>query len=111
MRTPDGRECSFYYADYYRGKTTQECRLIGRNPEGGRWRPHLCKTCRVPEILRHNGCEHLALEGRVVRSFFGLVERVEVYAICTKHMKEVTNPEVGCGECHGAIADLLRSIE
>ena len=30
MRTPAGTECPYYYADYYRGRSKQECRLIDR---------------------------------------------------------------------------------
>lgn len=100
MRTPAGKECRFYYADHYRGSEKQECRLIERNPEGGRWRPSHCNTCPVPDILRQNACPHLALEGKVKKSLLGLRERVRVYAVCTKHMVEVSAPEVGCGHCH-----------
>lgn len=103
MRTPAGKECKFYYADYFRGSETQECRLIKRNPEGGRWRPSLCNTCPVPDISRQNACPHLALEARVDRSWLGLRERVKVYAVCVKHMTEVAEPAVGCGQCHEAL--------
>ncbi len=100
MRTPAGKECKFYYADYYRGNETQECRLIARNPEGGRWRPGLCSRCPVPDILQRNACEHLVIEARVQRSMLGLQDRVKVYAVCSKHLVEVARPEVGCGHCH-----------
>lgn len=107
MKTPAGKECRFYYADYYRGNQKEECRLIGRNPDGGRWRPGHCHTCPVPDILRQNACPHLAIEGKVVRSLLGLRERVEVYAVCTKHLIEVSAPEVGCGHCHEEAALVL----
>lgn len=106
MRTPAGKECKFYYADYFRGSEKQECRLIERNPEGGRWRPSLCKSCPVPDILRQNACSNLVLEGRVRTSLLGLREQVEVFAVCTKKMAQVERPEVGCGECHLELKDL-----
>ncbi len=108
MKTPAGVECPFYYADYHRGKQKEECRLIARNPEGGRWHARLCHTCPVPAILRQNACEHLVLEGRVERTWFGLREQVHVYAVCAKHLLEVQAPEVGCGHCHD---DLARWLE
>ena len=36
MRTPANTECPYYYEDFYRGRSTQECRLVGRNPWGDR---------------------------------------------------------------------------
>jgi hypothetical protein len=100
MRTPAGKECRYYYADYYRGREKQECRLLELNPDGGRWKPSLCSSCPVPDILRQNACPNLVLEGRVHKSFLGLREEVKVYAVCTHKMTEVENPAVGCGECH-----------
>jgi hypothetical protein len=100
MRTPAGKECRYYYEDYFRGHSKQECRLLEQNPNGGRWKPGLCRTCSVPDILRQNACPNIVLEGRVHRSMLGLRERVQVYAICTRKMTEVENPAVGCGECH-----------
>ena len=103
MRTPAGKDCSFYYEDYFRGKQQRECRLIERNPDGGKWHPNLCKTCPVPGIQLANGCPHLVLEGKVASSFFGLRERVKVFAACTKTAREVKEPHIGCGECHEAL--------
>jgi hypothetical protein len=109
MRTPAGKECRFYYADYHRGNQKQECRLIARNPDGGRWRPSHCGACPVPDILRQNACAHLALEARVERSFLGLRERVKVFAVCTKHLVEVPSPAVGCGRCHEEIMQIINN--
>jgi len=100
MRTPAGKECKFYYADYYRGRQKQECRLIARNPEGGTWKPSHCNTCPVPAILRQNACPNLVIEGKIDKSMLGLRERVKVYAVCSKYLTEVDQPEVGCGHCH-----------
>jgi hypothetical protein len=100
MRTPAGTECPYYYEDFYRGRSTQECRLIGRNARSEPWEPKLCARCPVPTILRANACPHMVLEARVVRRWLGLVRRVEVYAVCTEYQVEVENPYVGCGHCH-----------
>ena len=100
MRTPAGKECRYYYEDYFRGHAKQECRLLEQNPKGGRWKPSLCNTCPVPDILRQNACPNIVLEGHVHKSMLGLREQVRVYAICTRKMAEVENPAIGCGECH-----------
>lgn len=100
MKTPSGKECRFYYEDYFRGREKQECRLLLKNPSGGRWKPNHCSTCPVTEILRQNACPTLLLEGRIEKTLFGLREQVKVYAVCTQKMVEVENPAVGCGECH-----------
>jgi hypothetical protein len=107
MRTPANTECRYYYEDFYRGRSTQECRLIGRNPRSERWEPKLCARCPVPAILRANACPHMVLEARVVRRWLGLVHRIEVYAVCTEHQVEVTDPYVGCGHCHPRAATVL----
>ena len=28
MRTPAGKECQYFYGDYYRGRNQEECRLL-----------------------------------------------------------------------------------
>lgn len=106
MKTPAGKECKFYYADFHRGANRQECRLIDRNPEGGKWKPSHCNTCPVPNILLQNGCPNLILEGKVESSLLGLRERIRVYAVCTKTQREVDNPIIGCGECHSELSDV-----
>jgi len=111
MRTPAGSDCHFYYADFYRGRSTQECRLIGRNPRSERWEPKLCARCPVPDILHANACPNMVLEARVVRRWLGLVRRVEVYAVCTKYQLEVDDPYVGCGHCHPQAAAILNALE
>jgi hypothetical protein len=100
MLTPAGKECKFYFEDYFRGREKQECRLLERNPNGGKWKPSLCQTCPVPDILRQNACPNIVLEGRVHKSLLGLREQVKVYAVCTHKMTEVADPAIGCGECH-----------
>ena len=68
MRTPSGRECKYFYADYFRGKETQECRLLGANPASDAWKPALCQTCPVPAILLANACPNLVMRARVGKS-------------------------------------------
>ena len=103
MKTPFGKECKYYYADYFRGKNTQECRLVQANPASASWKPALCQTCPVPDILMANACPNLALRGRVGKSMFGLLQKVQVEAACREYRVEVSNPQVGCGHCHEAL--------
>jgi len=100
MITPAGAECRYYYADFYRGRDTQECRLIAQNRASEPWQPNLCKSCPVPGILRANACPNLVLEGQVRRGLLGLTRRVTVSAVCSKHLVKVASPHVGCGHCH-----------
>ena len=110
MLTPAGKECRYYYADYFRGREMQECRLVGRSRQSGAWTPSLCRACPVPSILRANACPNMVLEGKVVRALFGLRTRVQVTAACSRHLVEIAHPHVGCGHCHeqGPGPDLLR---
>jgi len=110
VKTPYGQECRFYFQDYFRGRSKQECRLlarnavarnaVARNAASERWEPSLCRACPVPAILRDNACPNMALEAQVKRGFLGLTRRVEVLAVCTLTATEVREPRVGCGHCH-----------
>src|SRR5438045_1612368 len=100
MKTPAGTECRFYYQDYYRGRETQECRLLAENPKSDPWYPGLCHHCPVPRILQANACPNLILEGRVEKGFLGLGKRVVVTAGCREQLVDVPEPQVGCGHCH-----------
>jgi hypothetical protein len=111
MRTPAGTECSFYYADFHRGRAKQACRLIERNPEGGRWEPDLCARCPVPRIQLANACPHMILEGRVRKGLLSIGRRVEVSAYCLRSMQDVPEPEIGCGQCHLDIPDIQPPLE
>jgi hypothetical protein len=106
MKTPAGKECKYYFADYYRGREKEECRLIDRNPDGGRWRSSLCRGCPVPDILSQNACPNLILEARVHKSMLGLREQVKVFAVCSKFVIEVEAPAVGCGHCHEELENI-----
>ncbi len=110
MKTPAGFECRYFYANYFRGRNQQECRLIGTNPaDGERWTPGLCRDCPVPRLLRVNACQHLLLDGRVVKTWGGLGRKVVVAATCSKSLVEVPHPETGCGHCHEDLDKLLPS--
>lgn len=100
MKTPAGFECRYFYGNYYRGRSQEECRLIGNAAPPKNWTPDLCRTCPVPAIQRANACPNLVLTGEVERSWLGLKRRVKVNAHCTKSDQHVAEPEVGCGLCH-----------
>ena len=99
MKTPAGKECPHFYGDYYRGRNVEECRLL--KASGQPWTRDLCATCPVPDIARANACEFLKLTATVERPITALFQRrVRVSAYCEKSKKNVTEPHVGCGECH-----------
>jgi hypothetical protein len=99
MRTPAGKECHFYYENFHRGRSIQECRLIQRNLESPRWQPSDCSKCPVPEILQANNSPNLVLQATVHKGFLGFNRRVEVKASCSRHLIPVHNPHVGCPKC------------
>jgi hypothetical protein len=99
MRTPSGIECKYFYGDYFRGRSQEECRLL--KAAGETWTPDLCKTCPVPGIARANACEFLRLRGSVSRPLSAAFQRrVQVVAFCEKTNLDVKEPHIGCGECH-----------
>jgi len=99
MRTPAGKECRYFYGNYFRGRQTEECRLL--QASGQRWSRDLCGSCPVPDVLRANACEFLRFEATIGRPLSaGLQRRVRMTARCEKVGREVTEPEIGCGECH-----------
>jgi hypothetical protein len=107
MKTPFGKECTYYYADYFRGKSTQKCRLIEANPTSAPWKPALCQACPVPDILQANGSANLVLRARVSRSMLGILQKVEVTATCREHHVEIANPKKGCDRCRAEAARLI----
>lgn len=99
MITPAGNECRFYYEDFYRGNSEQECRLIDKNPRSVSWEPKDCSNCPVPEILMANNSPDLVLEGLIKKGVLGMGRRVEVTAFCSRHLIDVDKPEAGCPQC------------
>jgi hypothetical protein len=98
MTTQWRPNCEFFYEDHYRGRDEMDCRLLARNPVRQQWAIGLCRTCPVPRILQANRCPNMILEARVESRF--LRRRVTITAFCTKAMREVAEPMVGCGLCH-----------
>lgn len=98
--------CRFYYEDYHRGRETLECRLP-KSRDSLRWERKICDSCPVPAILRETDCAHLALEG-TIRKRFPLGARMEVFAVCTKHMAQLKDPR-HCPQCAAEQADLTSS--
>jgi hypothetical protein len=99
MRTPSGRECKYFYGDYYRGRRREECALLKAGAE--RWSADLCRTCPVPALTQANACEFLQLNAHVVRPLAAAFQRrVAVSAFCQKSLRAVPEPQIGCGECH-----------
>jgi len=100
MRTPAGKECRYFYGDYFRGRKHEECRLLSTASPPQTWTPDLCSTCPVPVILLANACSNMVLEGQVARPFPFTRRKVEVTTYCTKTLREGFDPFIGCGECH-----------
>ena len=100
MRTPAGKECRFYYADFARGRNLQECRLIKGNPDSLRWQPKYCAQCAVPDILNANASRDMELTLTVKPVLLGLGRRLEVKAFCLKHRIPIEDPYVGCPKCN-----------
>ncbi len=99
MKTPAGKECRFYYENFHRGRSDQECRLLQANPNASSWRPKDCHNCPVPDILLANNSPDLVLEATVKNGLLGLGRRVEVRAFCSRHLVDVPDPHVGCRQC------------
>jgi hypothetical protein len=104
MRTPYGKECTYYYEDFRRGRELQECRLLGKHAG---WEPPLCKDCPVPGILLANACPEMSLRGEVASGLLGLRHRVEVSTFCRKSGEAGFDPHTGCSQCHSTIREIL----
>jgi hypothetical protein len=100
MRTPSGIECAFFYGNYFRGKSDEECRLIGKQKAPNNWTPDLCLTCPIPGILRANACKNLSFTPLVGKKWLLGKRQVTVTAFCSKSNAIVKTPQVGCGLCH-----------
>lgn len=96
---PNPVNCRYFYGDYFRGKNKEECRLLGTHPKNGRsWQRKHCDNCPVPEIIIASNSRDLALEAEVTRKFLWK-EQVEVtFAICSRHMRELSDP-LHCPDC------------
>ena len=97
MITPAGKECRHFFADYFRGRNIERCRLLEANKL--HWTPNLCNHCPVPDILQANACEHQMLIPRLDRPIFFMQPEVRVNAECSKCACQVAEPAIGCGQC------------
>lgn len=100
MQTPAGKECRYFYGDYYRGREREECRFLNSESPPLPWKPDLCSTCPVPDILLANACSHLMLRPRLARPFPYIKQQVQIDSYCPKTERTVSEPHIGCGECH-----------
>lgn len=100
MRTPAGKECRYFYGNYYRGRSQEECRLLAAANPPLNWRPALCATCPVPGIQLANACQSMVLEPRLARPLKIKKQQVVVKTYCTKSQRSGFDPHIGCGDCH-----------
>jgi len=100
MKTPAGKECPLYYADFHRGRNVQECRLAERNPESASWHPNDCMRCPVPDILRANASENMRLKLTIKPGILGIGRHNRVEAFCEIHEIPIEDPMVGCPKCN-----------
>ena len=100
MRTPAGKECRYFYGDYFRGRDHEECRLLKDASPPLQWKPELCYTCPVPNILLANACQHMILEPKLTRPFPFIKQQLQIRTFCSKTKRTGFDPHVGCGECH-----------
>jgi hypothetical protein len=102
MKTPAGKQCRYYYEDFNRGRSLQECRAA-RQPEAGQslpWQPKDCSQCPVPDILNANASADLSIEVVIRPRLLGLGRGLMVNAWCTKHDVAISDPFVGCERCN-----------
>jgi hypothetical protein len=104
MQTPAGKECRYFYGDYYRGREHEECRLLDAHNLD--WYPELCETCPVPEIQLANSCENMRFQPSIRRPLFFLKGQVSLKTDCDKCECTVDEPRIGCGQCH-ALPDVF----
>ncbi len=110
MKTPAGTECRYYYEDFHRGRSVQECRLIKWAPGARGWQPSDCARCAVPGILWANASENLGLVAEIRPGLLGIGRQVTVKTFCKKHDIPISDPYVGCELCASerpTLADLL----
>jgi hypothetical protein len=105
VKTPFGFDCPYFFGpyffgDYYRGRSREECRLLLPGSQSSRWSVNLCRACPVPGIVRANSCPNLSLSGLISSGFLGLGKKMVISAYCTLSKSIVSEPHIGCGQCH-----------
>ncbi len=98
MKTPFGRECKFFYGDYYRGRNLEECRALSGDDKS-RWKSELCKGCPIPQIQINNACPNMMLSASIAKPFLRK-QKTMVEAWCSKVHDRVKDPNIGCPVCH-----------
>lgn len=98
MKTPYGRDCRFFYGDYYRGRNFEECRGLINPEDKQTWDSMLCEDCPVPDIQLNNNCPNLVLTTYIGKVWFK--KHMKVKASCSKTLLSVKDPNIGCGHCH-----------
>lgn len=105
MKTPAGKDCTYFYGDYFRGKSQEECRLL--KDHNLSWQPYMCQECPVPEIILANSCQHQRLTPNLKRPIFFQRPQVNINAYCLKTEQTVAEPRVGCGQCHPELKEFV----
>lgn len=100
MKTPAGKECRYFYGDYYRGRNHEECRLLSSSTPPLQWKQELCFSCPVPGIIMSNACEWMILNPILTRPFPFFKQEIRVKTYCSKTGRSGFDPHIGCGECH-----------
>lgn len=100
MKTPAGKECPMFYADFHRERHIEECRLVKRNPESAPWQPSDCTACPVPDIVRANASDSMRLKLTIKAGFLGFGRHNQIDAYCEKHTRRIEDPFVGCPLCN-----------
>ncbi|HUN23202.1 MAG TPA: hypothetical protein PK299_08745 [Anaerolineales bacterium] len=100
MRTPAGKQCTFYYEDFNRGREIQRCDLANAVGQAADWQVSLCAKCPVPRLQLANACKHMVIHGQIKRGFLGINKQMSIHCTCLKSLKDVAEPEIGCGQCH-----------
>lgn len=98
MKTPSGRDCGYFYGDYFRGKNLEECRLL--KEFGLVWQASYCQSCPIPEIVQANACENMQFTPTLKRPLPLMKKQVQIDTFCTKCNCQVKTPHIGCGKCH-----------
>ncbi|MBW8011041.1 MAG: hypothetical protein FVQ83_07355 [Chloroflexi bacterium] len=98
MKNPAGKECSYFYGDYFRGRNKEECRLLDQ--AGLTWNPGLCSQCPIPDIQVANSCENMQFKPTLQRPLFFLKPQLQIDVYCKKYHLDVKQPRIGCGNCH-----------
>ncbi|MDY0019624.1 MAG: hypothetical protein RBT47_06460 [Anaerolineae bacterium] len=114
MRTPDGRECPYYFADIYRWRVGEDqCRLLTEDTDIQKWTSKLCATCPVPEICRANSCPNMKLHAQIQQRPLRFWEgpRMVITATCSQIHGHVANPYVGCSHCHKTLTFVVGEDE